>query len=156
MTPSFRARQIAGYQLVIGHDVVWIVEKTLGTIRETDCEQVSVRALATASFRVNDEVFDLQETVQAKIPVGDLLRVQAIRRGPLRHLAHSAASSSRSTFGAQSTLPRSWCTLRTACGPAPRATSDPPWEARSQPLRRPSVLGADPSNGSWNLSTRVS
>jgi hypothetical protein len=46
-------------------------------VREADSEQIGVRALATASFGMNDEVFDLQETVQAKITVSDLLRVEA-------------------------------------------------------------------------------
>ena len=47
--------------LIVSHDVVWIVEKALGTVGETDSEQIGVRALATVPFRVNDEVLDLQE-----------------------------------------------------------------------------------------------
>jgi hypothetical protein len=49
--------------LIVGHDVVWIVKKALGTVGEMDSEQIGVRALATASFGMNGEILDLQETV---------------------------------------------------------------------------------------------
>lgn len=49
--------------LVIGHDVVWIVEQALGTIGKSNGQQIGVRPLAAAPFRVNDEVLDLKKTV---------------------------------------------------------------------------------------------
>jgi hypothetical protein len=55
--------------------------------------RIRVRALATASFGVNDEVLDLEEAVQAEIPVSDLLCVEAVSCGPVRRPAYSAASS---------------------------------------------------------------
>jgi hypothetical protein len=64
--------------LVVGHNVIRIVEKALGSIGETNRKEISVRALTTASFWMNDEVFDLQEPVKAKIPVGNLLGVEVV------------------------------------------------------------------------------
>src|SRR5207245_1206667 len=86
--------------LVVGHNVVWIVEQALGAVREAHAEQIGVRALAPAPLGMDDKVLNLEKTIQAKIPVGDLLGVEAIRHGPLRRPAHSAASISRSATGA--------------------------------------------------------
>jgi len=64
--------------LVVSHNVVWIVEKALGAMGETHSKEIGVGALTASSFWMNNEVLDLQEAVQAKIPVRDLLRVKVV------------------------------------------------------------------------------
>ena len=47
-----------------------------------------IRPLATVLFGVNDEVLDLEDAVQAEIPVSDVLCVEAVSCGPVRRLQH--------------------------------------------------------------------
>jgi hypothetical protein len=68
--------------LVIGHDVIRIVDQALGAVGEADRQQISVGPLATASFGVNYEILDLKEVVQAEIPAGNLRRGCLVRAGP--------------------------------------------------------------------------
>ena len=58
---------------IVRHDIVQIIEQAFGAKRKSNCQQVGVRPLAAAPFLVNDEVLDLQEAVQAEIPVSHLL-----------------------------------------------------------------------------------
>jgi hypothetical protein len=52
------------------------VKGPLGAVPEADAEQVGICPLATASFRVNDEVLDLKEAIEPEIPISDLFWIQ--------------------------------------------------------------------------------
>jgi hypothetical protein len=52
------------------------IEEELPSVGEPDREQISVSPLASPAAGVNDEVFDLEKTVQSKIPIGDFLWIE--------------------------------------------------------------------------------
>jgi hypothetical protein len=63
-------RRESQYLSIVLHRLCGI-EEEFPPVWEPDCEQISVSPLASPAAGVNDEVLDLEKTVQSEIPIGD-------------------------------------------------------------------------------------
>jgi hypothetical protein len=49
--------------LVIGHDVVWIVDQAFSTVGKANRKQIGIGPLGALPCGMNDEILDLEEAI---------------------------------------------------------------------------------------------